>query len=127
MATQEEVRIRTEFCALQLNNGVDVASAVFLTQCQFDVSQRTAYRYVKTAEEMIAAEDDAPAAEESTPEGRMQSMVKLAEMRVMRALSQGTDKEVTAAVKALDILKKQCGYSLQMEKGAAFAPAVFRD
>lgn len=127
MATQEEVRIRTEFCALQLNNGVDVSSAVFLTQCQFDVSQRTAYRYVKAAEEMIEAEDDAPAAEESTPEGRMQSMVKLAEMRVLRALSQGTDKEVTAAVKALDILKKQCGYALQMEQGSSFAPATFSD
>lgn len=119
MATQEEIRIRTEFCAQQLAGGVDVASAVFLAQCRFDVSQRTAYRYVKAAEEMREQEDDAPAESESTPELRMQSLIKLAEMRVMRELSEGEAKDIASAVTALDKLKKQCGYALSMEKGAA--------
>ena len=119
MATQEEIRIRTEFCALQLAGGVDVSTVVFLAQCQFDISQRTAYRHVKAAEEMREKEDDAPAESESTPELRMQSLIKLAEMRVMRELSQGEGKDLTAAVNALDKLKKQCGYALSMEKGAA--------
>ena len=119
MATQEEIRIRTEFCALQLAGGIDVSTVVFLTQCQFDVSQATAYRHVKAAELMREEEDDAPAESESTPELRMQSLLRLAEMRVAKELSNGDGKDITAAVNAYDKLKKQCGYALQMEKGSA--------
>ena len=119
MATQEEIRIRTEFCAQKLAGGVDVSSATFLAQCQFDVSQRTAYRYVKSAELMLDSEDDAPAESESGPELRMQSLVRLAEMRVLKELSQGDGKDLTAAVNALEKLKKQCGYALQMQPGSA--------
>lgn len=117
MASQEEIRIRTEFCAQQLAGGVDVSSAVFLAQCHFDVSQRTAYRYVKAAEELIEQEDDAPAECESAAEARMQSMVKLAEMRLIRALSMGDEKELAAATKAHESLRKMCGYALQLEGG----------
>ena len=74
MASQDEIRSRTEFCAMHLSQGVDVNSLVFLVQAQFDVAKATAYRYVKKAEEQIENEDDAPAAEESTPEARQQSL-----------------------------------------------------
>jgi len=119
MASQDEIRSRVQFCLQLVQQGIDVSSATFLAQEQFDVSQRTAYRYVKAAEELIEQEDDAPAEAESTPEQRLESMVKLAEMRTLRALQLGDAKEMTAAVRALDTLKKHCGYSLQMQKGAA--------
>ena len=48
----------------------------------------------------------------------MQSLLRLAEMRVAKELSNGDGKDITAAVNAYDKLKKQCGYALQMEKGS---------
>ena len=71
MASQDEIRSRVQFCLQLVQQGIDVSSATFLAQEQFDVSQRTAYRYVKAAEELIEQEDDAPAEAESTPEQRL--------------------------------------------------------
>ena len=119
MASQEEIRARTEFCVHHLENGVDISSVIFLTVRQYDVSQRTAYRYAKAAEALIDKEDDALSEEEKSPDALHNSLVVTCQKKLLEAMMEGDTKAVSALTNALDKLKKQSGYGLSMEKGAA--------
>jgi hypothetical protein len=112
MASQEEIQSRIQGALQLLAGGVDVSTAVYVLQERHNISQRTSYRAVKDAEKLQQLEDDAPAEEESTPQQRSQSIVNMLELRMMRAIDSGTDKELTAVTKALDAAKKWQGYAL---------------
>jgi len=112
MASQEEIQSRIQGALQLLAGGVDVSTAVYVLQERHNISQRTSYRTVKEAEALQQTEDDAPAEEESTPQQRSQSIVNMLELRMMRAIDSGSDKELAAVTKALDAAKKWQGYAL---------------
>ena len=112
MASKEEIHARTQGAIQLLAGGVDVSTAVYVLQERHNISQRTSYRTVKEAEKIQQLEDDAPAEQESTPAQRSQSIVNMLEMRMMRAIDSGSDKELMAVTKALDSAKKWQGYAL---------------
>ena len=114
MASKEEIQCRVQGALQLLAGGVDVSSAVYVIQERHNISQRTSYRVVKEAEKLME-DDDGPAESESTPQQRSQSIVQMLELRMMRAIDSGSDKELTAVTKALDSAKKWQGYALAMQ------------
>jgi len=111
MATQEDIQSRIQGALQLLAGGIDVSTAVYVIQERHNISQRTSYRVVKEAEK-LAQDDDAPAKSEPTPQQRSQSIVNMLELRMMRAIDSGSDKELAAVTKALDSAKKWQGYAL---------------
>ena len=120
MASQEEIRARTEFCIHHLENGIDISSVIFLTVRQYDVSQRTAYRYAKAAEDLIQQQDDGLSQEEKDPDALHNSLLVTCQKKLLEAMMEGDTKAIAALTNALDKLKKQSGYGISMEKGAAY-------
>jgi len=115
MASQQEIHARIQGAMQLLANGVDVNTIVYVLQERHNISQRTSYRTVKEAEQLLDKEDDAPAEQESTAEQRSQSIVNMLELRMLRAIEAGSDKELAAVTKALDSAKKWQGYALSMQ------------
>ena len=95
MASQEEIRARTEFCIHHLENGIDISSVIFLTVRQYDVSQRTAYRYAKAAEDLIQQQDDGLSQEEKDPDALHNSLLVTCQKKLLEAMMEGDTKAVS--------------------------------